>query len=257
MDNTPPHLFVGTPCFGGQVSSLYTSSMLALQNACKEARIGFSVCLLGGDALITRARNTIVTQFLDMPAATHLLFIDADIGFTPEAALRLLRSGYPVAAGVYPAKTLNWAEIARRASDPKCPLPESALQYVVDFGPPEELRYEEGFCRVRYAGTGFLLIAREALLRLEQAHPELRYTGVHLSPDPQAHSSHRYAFFDGLIAPEAGIYLSEDYTFCRRWRELGGEIWVDTESRLSHTGSITLTGDLRAKVGMFANAETP
>jgi len=100
------------------------------------SKIGFSVCLLGGDALITRARNTIVTQFLDTPAATHLLFIDADIGFSPEAALRLLRSGYPVVAGVYPAKTLNWAEITRRASDPTCPLPESALQYVVDFGPP-------------------------------------------------------------------------------------------------------------------------
>jgi hypothetical protein len=32
-----------------------------------------------GDALITRARAELVALFLDDPAATHLLFVDADI----------------------------------------------------------------------------------------------------------------------------------------------------------------------------------
>ena len=50
-----------------------------------------------------------------------------------------------------------------------------------------------------------------------------------------------------MIEPETGIYLSEDYAFCRRWRDLGGEIWLDAQGSLTHSGSCDFTGrpDLR------------
>jgi hypothetical protein len=47
-----------------------------------------------------------------------------------------------------------------------------------------------------------------------------------------------------MIDKETGEYLSEDYAFCRRWRDLGGEIWVDLESKLTHVGAMRFVGDL-------------
>ena len=70
-----------------------------------------------GDALITRARANLVTLFLDDPTATHLLFVDADIGFAPDQVFRLIESGADVVAGVYPIKRVNWDK-ARRMLEP-------------------------------------------------------------------------------------------------------------------------------------------
>ena len=71
---------------------------------------GFNLKVLfkDGDALITRARASLVSQFLDDPAATHLLFIDADIGFEPEQVLRLIECGADMCAAIYPIKRIDW-----------------------------------------------------------------------------------------------------------------------------------------------------
>src|ERR1700738_4273150 len=109
------HLVVATPCFGGQVSSIYASSIFHLQRALRsKSNVDLKIHLRDGDALITRARANLVTLFLDDPAATHLLFLDADIGFRPEQVFRLIESGADVVAGVYPIKRVNWDK-ARRA----------------------------------------------------------------------------------------------------------------------------------------------
>jgi hypothetical protein len=87
------NLVVATPCFGGQISVLYAASLFKLQSLVRTYS-GFNLKLLfkDGDALITRARASLVSQFLDDPAATHLLFIDADIGFEPRFATRVRAS---------------------------------------------------------------------------------------------------------------------------------------------------------------------
>ena len=72
------------------------------------SNLDLKVHLRDGDALITRARANLVTLFLDDPAATHLLFVDADIGFTPDQVFRLIESGADVVAGCYPIKRVNW-----------------------------------------------------------------------------------------------------------------------------------------------------
>jgi hypothetical protein len=46
-----------------------------------------------------------------------------------------------------------------------------------------------------------------------------------------------------MIDQETGVYLSEDYAFCKRWRALGGEIWLDLQSKLNHSGSYTYRGN--------------
>src|SRR5262249_57481873 len=102
-------LAIATPCFCGQVSSIYAASIFKLQRALRAVPdVELAIHLRDGDALITRARANLVALFLDDPLATHLLFVDADIGFEPDQVLRLIASGADVAAGAYPIKRVDW-----------------------------------------------------------------------------------------------------------------------------------------------------
>jgi hypothetical protein len=241
-----PHILVATPCYGGQVTSLYTLSLLGLQRACAEIGIGLSFRLIAGDSLITRARNLAVQQFLATAEATHLLFIDADIGFSPEQALALLAADKDICGGVYPLKRLDWDRIRAQAKAGIENLAASTLNYVVDFQegeatPPEP---ESDFFRVKYLGTGFLMIRREVFATLAERYPETQFRQIHLGLNIDAAKTPAHAFFDCIIDPDSGEYLSEDYTFCKRWTQTGGEIWAYRQSRLAHVGTMTYEGDL-------------
>src|ERR1700761_4480840 len=143
------HLVVATPCFGGQVSTVYATSLFNLQQAVHSmSNVKLKVHMRDGDALITRARANLVTLFLDDPAATHLLFIDADIGFVPGQVFRLIESGADMVAGCYPIKRVNWDK-AKRAIAANRPNPQSScLDYVLELDNPDEVRVVNGFTRV-------------------------------------------------------------------------------------------------------------
>src|SRR6195952_103613 len=122
------HLVVATPCFGGQVSTVYASSIFGLQRAVRtKPNIDLKVLMRDGDALITRARANLVTMFLDDPSATHFLFVDADIGFTPDQVFRLIESGADVVAGAYPIKRVNWDKAKRMLESNRPAMPSAAL----------------------------------------------------------------------------------------------------------------------------------
>jgi len=99
---------VATPCYGGLVTQRYMQSICALLAYGNAHGLSVGVELLGYDSLIPRARNTLVTTFLDQPAATHLMFIDADIGFDPADVGRMLLFDKEVVAGMYPLKIINY-----------------------------------------------------------------------------------------------------------------------------------------------------
>ena len=81
-----------------------------------------------------------------------------------------------------------------------------------------------------------------------KAYPETKYKALHAFPRPSQPSDNLYALFDCMIDPETGVYLSEDYAFCRRWRAKGGEIWLDLKSRLTHSGSYNFRGNASESV---------
>lgn len=249
------HLVVATPCFGGQVSSIYASSLFALQSAVRgKSNLELKVHLRDGDALITRARANLVALFLDDPAATHFLFVDADIGFAPEQVFRLIECGADVVAGIYPIKRVNW-EKARRAIDANRPnLPAASLDYVLEIDDPDHVMVVNGFARVRYAGTGFLMIRRHVLEKMCKHYASLRFFREH-SHDALSGSRNRFALFECLIDPATGTYLSEDFAFCKRWTDLGGEIWADLDSRLDHVGPSVFHGDIASQFGQAPTAD--
>src|SRR6516164_8514878 len=139
------HLVVATPCFGGQVSSIFASSLFRLQSAVRsKSNLDLKVCLRDGDALITRARANLMTSFLDDPTATHLLFVDADIGFTPDQVFRLIESGADVVAGVYPIKRVNWEKVQRAIEGRRPNVPAASLDYVLELDDPDHVAVVNG-----------------------------------------------------------------------------------------------------------------
>jgi hypothetical protein len=250
MPAPPYSVIVGTPCYGGQVSWLYTISLLKLQKAFLQRGWGLGFLLQAGDALVTRARQTIVCHFLDQPGSTHLLFIDADIGFEPEQVVRLLEFGADVTAAAYPVKQINWELMAGAVQAGRAPLESATLSYVVEREATEEMVVREGFVKSRYAGTGFLMIRRSVLERMMEHYPELRYTHEHKGGDRLEGSRWRSALFNCMIDKDTGFYLSEDFSFCRRWTDMGGEVWVDYTSRLEHVGVMVYRGNLAARVDL-------
>lgn len=243
----PPqvNLTVALPCFGGQISVLCAASLLQLQKLTRVYRdFGIKMLFKDGDALIPRARASLVAQFLDDPTATHLLFIDADIGFEPRQVQRLIECGADMCAAVYPVKRIDWGKVRETMAAGR-PLPGAAFNYVFEVDDPDAVTERGGFVRVRYAGTGFLMIRREALERMCAHYPQLKFKRDH-SLDASTVSDNRYALFDTMI-DEGGTYLSEDYAFCKRWTDMGGEIWADLGSRLQHVGPLTFAGDLSSQ----------
>ena len=241
-------ILIATPCFGGVVSQSYMLSVIRLMSYSKSAGFDVSLSMLGYDALISRARSTLVAAFLDNPAATHLLFVDADIGFEPQQVERLLRLDKDFAGALYPLKSIDWDFIPQRCVEHGESVQQAALSYVGTFCPETERKQEGDFVTAIYAGGGFQLIRRSALERMIAAYPETHFRRVHSMPmtgsrREAAQSSNLFALFDCIIDPETGAYLSEDYSFCLRWRRIGGDIWIDAASKLTHSGPYEFVGD--------------
>jgi hypothetical protein len=242
------HLFIGTPCYGGLVTQRYMQSICALLEWGNTNQLPVSLELLGYDSLVTRSRNTILSTFLDSPTATHLMFIDADIGFTPDQVARMLEFDEDVVAGMYPLKIVHYDELVAHRLQAGEPLDTAQLRYVGAPCQGEELEVRNGFATGEFAGAGFLLMKRNALERMTAAYPETHYTASHNRSTPNP-SPNQYALFDCMIEPSTGHYLSEDYTFCHRWRGIGGKLWLDTQSQLMHIGPREFVGNTAARYG--------
>lgn len=248
-------LFVATPCYGGQVTQRYFHACMSLMLWAIGRGIGIHFETLGRESLITRGRNTLVAKFLDRPTATHLLFIDADIGFEPATVQRLIEFGEPVAASMYPLKTIEWDEAAITRARAGELISTAPLRYVGKPANAPGSQQRDGFVTADYAGRGFILIARPALQLMTEAYPELHYAAAHDSTE--APSGNLFALFDCQIDPETRHYLSEDYNFCRRWRAIGGRIWLDTQSSLIHTGTHDFIGDPARRLGLSPSGTPP
>jgi hypothetical protein len=221
------NIFFATPCYGGQITDQYFLSMFRLTQELIKYNINFRITTLRNESLVPRARNILNAMFLEAKECTHLMFIDADIEFEPESIIRMLAMDKDLITGAYPKKTLpvDYA-INLKFAD------EERTQVKVDMGAVEVLD----------ASTGFWLMKREVVDRMIEGYPELFYLNDS-SIDPKF-NEYCYSFFDTIHDPDDNRYLSEDYTFCRRWQKIGGQIWLDPNTKLNHVGSYTFEGNV-------------
>ena len=220
----------------------YFHSILDLQNFCRQEEIGLNVQTLGQESLVTRARNTLVANFLDNESFTHLLFIDADIGFDAKSLKRFLEYDKDVMCAPYPMKLISWDMIPKLIEEKK-DYRNLCHPYVLNFSNKGEINVEKGFAEVLDAATGFMLIKRECLLKMKEEYPDLRYKTDQIINNKEFESENTYLFFD-TMKDDDERYLSEDYAFSRRWQKIGGKIYADIGSKITHFGSYRYTGQL-------------
>lgn len=243
-------LIIGTPCYGGMVTEGYMQSMFALVSESMSRGLPLMLVTLSNESLITRGRNEIVNTFLKSDA-THLMFIDADISFKPNDVFNMLQANVDVVAGSYPLKTVNWEGLQKAVKDGKSgieDLHKAAFHTVINVAKPskekvgtsETVQVSNGITEVYDVGTGFMLMKRSVLEEMVKSYPETRYYYDRDLTLPLAERE-RYALFDTMIDDD-GRYLSEDYTFCRRWQKLGGKVHLDVRVMLNHIGTFTFIG---------------
>ena len=248
-------LFIGMPCYGGQMYYTTMLSILELADTCKHVGLGgFTVHALGNESLVQRGRNRIVSAFMGTKA-THLLFVDADISFSSQSVMDMLASGFELTVGSYPKKEIIWDNInsAVRNNIPVKDLPPLAASHVLNLPPGDTQNMatvgSSTFVEVMDGGTGFMLISRSVIEKLMAAYPETKYE----KDGDESYSSDPYALFDCIIEPESRRYLSEDYTFCRRWQKIGGKVWCCLSAKLNHTGTYVFQGNVAAALGIDAD----
>lgn len=199
---------IATPAYGSQVSLPYFNSCLELREELVREGVAHNWLMTGNESLITRARNTMTATFMNTPYES-LLFIDADIEFTPEDVAKLWNMDADVAVAAYPMKRLD------------APLSAWRDNELV------EITNETEPFPVQYAGTGFMMIKRRVIKQMQAAYPELKHE--------EGHVGQCWALFDTMVWNDT--FLSEDYAFCQRWRDIGGEIICDPTIKLKHWGN--------------------
>jgi len=238
-------LFVSTPCYGGVCLQAYAESMLRLQRTCAANGIQMMLDTTENESLVHRARNLAVARFYQKTQATHFLFVDADIHFDPEAVIRLIKSGHEVSCAAYPKKTVMWdqAETSVKSGDASRELARVASSLVMNFK-YQQTQIKNGFAEVLDGPTGFLLIKRDVFTKMFARYKELDCVNDHQNKDLDEYC----AVFDCMIDPQSRRYLSEDYAFCRRWQQMGGQIFADCMTVLGHVGNIRFQGRLEDRL---------
>lgn len=259
-------LFVATPMYGGQCSGMYTKSVADLSAFCAKYSIPLQLYYLFNESLITRARNYCCDEFLRSDA-THLMFIDSDIGFNPQDVIAMLAlqtddSPYDVLGGPYPKKCISWEKIKQAvdkgvADDDPNVLDKYVGDYVfnpksgqreIPLGQPVE---------VLELGTGFMMIRRKVFDQYKAAYPELSYKPDHVRTEHFDGTREIHAYFDCIIDPGSKRYLSEDYNFCYHVTKMGGKNFLCPWMKLQHVGSYIFGGSLvdLAQIGASATAD--
>jgi hypothetical protein len=201
------------PCYGGQLTESTFMSYIKWANMARQLGIEWTVETMTNESLISRARNTLTAKFLHTQESTHLMFIDADIGWEPWHLLVLLNRKVDVIGGLYPMKSMP-------------------IKWCVN-GIPGKEEGVDNLVEVTKTGTGFLLIKREVFEKLD-AHPAVKPFANDIGLPPEL-NKYMKTYFDTAV--REGRYYSEDWTFCENWRDIGGQVFVDKRVLLKHTGT--------------------
>jgi hypothetical protein len=227
---------IATPAFGEVFYTPYVQSLLRLQRLA--AKRNWTIRHMAiSYASVGDARNALLTHFYDKSDSTHLLFVDADMGFEAQLIADMLAIDKPVTGVIYTKRQIDLAKLASLAA--KGEKPERAIARAHDFiirpvkgRPPRRIK---GFVEVEACGTGVMLIKREAITTMLKVLPEINDTKATKTSPLAAGLTRLIRAFDSITVD--GTSLMDDFAFCHRWRVLcKGEVWASTSHAVTHIG---------------------
>jgi len=224
----PKVVTIGTPAYGGNVTSGYATSLAASVSLFQSHGIDLQAIVLTNHSVIQMARNRVFREFLKTDSEM-LVWIDSDIQWNPLDLLKLCLHDEDVVGGTYrkknPATTEFTVQLIRGSLDPD----------------------DRGLLEVDRIGTGFLRVTREALEKLiensEEVSVDVNSKRVDIGSVTKYQDSGAgflYNVFE--VGVYKGEFLSEDYLFCEKLKEKGYKILLDTKINLGHEGTYTYRG---------------
>lgn len=234
-----PTIVIATPCYDCRITIEYAHALITTLRTLPGHGIDVAWQTRPGDSLLPMARNMLVAQCLSDPTWTHLLMIDSDIQWYPEHIVRLLSHDVDLVCGPYRMhRTANQLD--------GLPMPGG------------EIDQRTGLVECDWVGAGFMLAKRVVFTRMMEAYPASalagRAHGLYVNGTRASRLENLYDFFP--LGWLDGEYVSEDVAFCRRWRKIGGKVWLDPTIRLTHYGTYGVeltTGPAQAAVPVEAN----
>ena len=249
-------IFIGIPCYGGVIHANFASCLMSLSRALAQHQINHTVEFLGSDSLISRARNSIVAKFYSQPEWSHLLFLDADLMFSPEAVLKMIQEEKELIGCPYPKKVYNWNKVEKCINEGRVVAEHKPLLTDINYNflsSKEEVEVNDTCVKVKDIPTGFMLIKRSVITALMMAYPERKYKNNIAGQGEDNSKDYFYDLFGTGVVN--GYYLSEDYYFCYLVRELGIDCWLETGFTLGHIGRETFYGNLALQLQEYKGDE--
>ncbi len=197
----------------------YAFSIQRSREALTAAGIQSAYFLLSGNCHVDDARNCIIQEFL-LSDCTDLVFLDADVSWTPDQVVRLVQHDRDIVGGVYPFRRQD----THQAGD----MPVRMLAGA-------EVR--DGLLEVEGLPAGFMRIRRQPIETLAADAPHFKKKGS---------ATEVPLLFERTL--EEGTRWGGDLNFCNKWRRAGGKIYVDYEMRLGHTAKIVLMDSLGSAI---------
>ena len=259
-------LLVCTPMYGGACAGMFAKSVADLSALCTQYGIPLQFYFLFNESLITRARNYCCDEFM-RSEASHMMFIDSDIGFNPQdvialMSLQTLDPNYEIIGGPYPKKCISWEKIKHAVDKGVADADPNVLEkFVGDFvfnpkGGQQQIAISEP-CEVLEIGTGFMMVTKDAMKKFATAYPQYMYKPDHVRTEHFDGSREIMMFFQAEVDPVSKRYLSEDYWFCQKAQQAGIRTWFCPWMKMQHVGTYIFGGSLAdlASIGASATAD--
>ena len=231
------HLVIGTPMYGGMCTSEYTQSLLNLSESANKSDVKLTTIFLGNESLIQRGRNTIAHHFMNLPDATHLMFIDADIKFRTEDIVKMIQADKSLIVGPVALKGYNWDEIRQAAVNGEDDIGRTGGVFNINKLPGIDMVDENTPFEIEHGGNAFMMIRRVVFETLKP-HTPIYTNGGRSLPD----GVEIYDYFRVEINKDTNHLLSEDYFLCHSYRQLGGKVWCAPWVETGHFGSHLFNG---------------
>jgi hypothetical protein len=210
------HVFIAIPAYTGTIHLATMRSIISSLLDLTDRGDRITIFDESGNAMIGDCRGLIVSKFLETDC-THLVFVDSDVSWEAGGLLKLVDAGVDFVAGLYPQRR-----------DP--------INFCCQWDPSKKEFDLDELVEVHGVPAGFMCLSRAMLEKMVAHYPDTQFYCKE-APGETVH--------DLFGAYRVGKFkFGEDYSFCRRWRDIGGKVFVHPHIKMGHCGYKTFVGSV-------------